>query len=189
MRVEIIRCGWAEREGPEREYHDHVWGVPIHDDRALFKMLMLEGQQAGLSWSTILRKMDALNEAYDGFDPAIVARYGEDKVAQLLQNPGIIRNRLKILAVIENAKAYFRLCERYDSLDAFLWGYVEGKSVVNRWERLSEVPASTELSDRISKDLKNLGFKFVGTTIVYAFLQAVGVVNDHLVSCAFRRAP
>ena len=184
----IIRCGWAAREGLEQEYHDKVWGVPVHDDRTLFRMLMLEGQQAGLSWSTILRKMDALNEAYDGFDPALLARYGEDKLAELLANPGIIRNRLKIRAAIENAKAYFTLCQRHGSLDQFLWGYVDGAPVVNRWERLDQVPASTPLSDRISADLKKLGFKFVGTTIVYAFLQAVGVVNDHLVSCAFRRA-
>lgn len=187
--MEITRCPWAGREGLEQDYHDRVWGVPVHDDGALFKMLMLEGQQAGLSWSTILKKMDQLCEAYDGFDPAILAQYDEAKVAALLQNPGIIRNRLKILSAIENAKAYFRLCERYGSLDAFLWGYVGGVPVVNRWESLSQVPASTELSDRISKDLKKWGFKFVGSTIVYAFLQAVGVVNDHLVSCAFRRAP
>jgi DNA-3-methyladenine glycosylase I len=186
--MEITRCGWAAREGLEQAYHDTVWGVPVHDDRALFRMLMLEGQQAGLSWSTILRKMDALNAAYDGFDPAILVQYGEDKVAELLGNPGIIRNRLKILAAIENARSYFSLCEQYGSLDQFLWGYVGGTPVVNHWESLSQVPASTPLSDRISADLKKLGFKFVGTTIVYAFLQAVGIVNDHLVSCAFRRA-
>jgi len=190
--MEIIRCGWAAREGLEQEYHDRVWGVPVHDDRALFRMLMLEGQQAGqqagLSWSTILRKMDALDAAYDGFDPAVLIGYGEDKVAELMGNPGIIRNRRKILAAIENARAYFSLCEQHGSLDEFLWGYVGGKPVVNHWESLSQLPASTPLSDRISKDLKNLGFKFVGSTIVYAFLQAVGVVNDHLVSCAFRRA-
>ena len=185
--MEITRCGWAERGGPERDYHDRVWGVPVHDDRALFRMLMLEGQQAGLSWSTVLRKMGALDEAYDGFDPAALARYGEEKVAQLLKNPGVIRNHLKIRAAIENARAYFHLCEAHGSLDAFLWGYVGGAPVVNRWESPSQVPASTPLSDRISQDLKKLGFRFVGTTIVYAFLQAVGIVNDHLVSCAFRR--
>ncbi len=186
--MEITRCGWAAREGLEQEYHDEVWGVPVHDDKALFRMLMLEGQQAGLSWSTILRKMDALNDAYDGFDPAILVQYGEAKVAELLGNPGIIRNRLKILAAIGNARAYFALCESHGSLDQFLWAYVDGAPVLNHWESLSQVPASTPLSDRISVDLKKLGFKFVGTTIVYAFLQAVGVVNDHLVSCAFRRA-
>jgi DNA-3-methyladenine glycosylase I len=188
MPMESVRCGWAEREGLEQAYHDRVWGVPVHDDKMLFRMLMLEGQQAGLSWSTILRKIDALDEAYDGFDPAVLVRYGEDKAAELLQNPGIIRNRLKVRAAAENARAYFRLCEVHGSLDAFLWGYVDGTPVVNHWERLSQVPASTLLSDRISRDLKAFGFKFVGTTIVYAFLQAVGVVNDHLVSCAFRRA-
>ncbi len=186
--AETIRCGWAEKPGPEQDYHDRVWGVPEHDDRALFKMLILEGQQAGLSWSTILKKMDALSEAYDGFDPAVLARYGEDKLSALMQNPGVIRNRLKVRAAVENAKAYFALCEKHGSLDAFLWGYVGGASVVNHWESLAQVPASTPLSDRISRDLKALGFKFVGTTIVYAYLQAVGVVNDHLVLCAFRRA-
>lgn len=186
--MEITRCGWAEREGLEQEYHDRVWGVPVHDDRALFRMLMLEGQQAGLSWSTILRKMDALNVAYDGFDPALLIMYGEAKVAQLLGNPGVIRNRLKILAAIGNARAYFALCEAHGSLDRFLWAYVDGKPVVNHWERLDQVPASTPLSDQISVDLKRLGFKFVGTTIIYAFLQAVGVVNDHLIFCSFRRA-
>lgn len=186
--MEIIRCGWAAREGLEQEYHDRVWGVPVHDDKAFFRMLMLEGQQAGLSWSTILRKMDALNDAYDGFDPAILVQYDEAKEAQLLGNPGIIRNRLKILAAIGNARAYYALCEAHGSLDQFLWAYVGGKPVVNHWESLSQVPASTPLSDRISLDLKKLGFKFVGTTIVYAFLQAVGVVNDHLISCSFRRA-
>lgn len=188
MESEITRCGWAEHGALERAYHDEAWGVPVHDDRALFKMLILEGQQAGLSWSTILRKMGALCEAYDDFDPALLSRYGEEKVAQLLQNPGVIRNRLKIRAVIENAKAYFALCEQHGSLAAFLWEYVGGKPVVNEWTSLSEVPASMPLSDQISRDLKKLGFKFVGTTIVYAFLQAVGIVNDHLAGCAFRRA-
>ncbi len=184
---EITRCGWAQKPGPEQDYHDRVWGVPVHDDHALFKMLILEGQQAGLSWSTILKKMDSLCAAYDDFDPAAVAQYGEDKVAQLLQNPGIIRNRLKILAAIENARRYFDLREKYGSLDAFLWNYVDGKPIVNHWSRLEQVPAATHLSDRISADLKKLGFKFVGSTIVYAYLQAVGVVNDHLVGCYFRR--
>ena len=186
--MEITRCGWAAREGLEQAYHDTVWGVPVHEDKALFRMLMLEGQQAGLSWSTILKKMDALDKAYDGFDPALLIQYDDEKVAQLMGNPGIIRNRLKIHAAIQNARAYFALIEQYGSLDEFLWGYVDGKPVVNHWERLDQVPASTPLSDRISVDLKKLGFKFVGTTIVYAFLQAVGVVNDHLASCAFRRA-
>lgn len=184
---EITRCGWAQKPGLEQDYHDNVWGVPVHDDRELFKMLILEGQQAGLSWSTILRKMDALCAAYDDFNPAAVAQYGEDKVEQLLQNSGIIRNRLKINAAIENARRYFDLRAKYGSLDAFLWHYVEGKPVVNHWARLEQVPAATPLSDRISADLKSLGFKFVGSTIVYAYLQAVGVVNDHLVGCHFRR--
>jgi DNA-3-methyladenine glycosylase I len=186
--AEITRCGWAEKPGPEQDYHDSVWGVPEHDERALFKMLILEGQQAGLSWSTILRKMDALSEAYDGFDPAALARWDEERIAAVLQNPGVIRNRLKVRAAVGNAKAYFALCERHGSLEAFLWGYVGGAPQVNRWESFSQVPAHTPLSDEISRDLKALGFKFVGSTIVYAWLQAVGVVNDHLTSCAFRRA-
>jgi DNA-3-methyladenine glycosylase I len=188
MEGEITRCGWGCKSELERNYHDHVWGVPVHDDRTLFKMLILEGQQAGLSWSTILSKMDALCAAYDDFDPEKLKGYREDKVAALLQDAGIIRNRLKILAAIHNAERYYALCEKYGSLNDFLWGYVDGKPIVNEWTSLSQIPASTQLSDRISKDLKAMGFKFVGSTIVYAFMQAVGMVNDHLVSCAFRRA-
>ncbi|NLG25424.1 MAG: DNA-3-methyladenine glycosylase I [Clostridiales bacterium] len=176
--------------GPlERDYHDQVWGVPEHDERALFRMLILEGQQAGLSWSTILKKMDALRAAYDDFDPEKLACYGEDKVEALLQNPGIIRNRLKVRAAIGNARCYLKLCQRHGSLGAFIWGYVGGRPIVNEWQSADQVPAATDLSGRISKDLKALGFSFVGSTIVYAYLQAIGVVNDHLAHCAFRRAP
>jgi len=170
----------------EQEYHDTQWGIPVHDDKTLFKMLILEGMQAGLSWSTILSKMDTLCAAFDDFDPAVVARYDVDKVEALLQNSGIIRNRAKVNAAVHNANRYFALCEKHGSLDEFLWSYVDFKPIQNQWEQLSQIPANTALSDRISGDLKKLGFKFVGTTIIYAFLQAVGIVNDHLLSCSFR---
>jgi DNA-3-methyladenine glycosylase I len=181
----LTRCGWAEGSDLERAYHDEVWGVPVHDDRALFRMLILDGMQAGLSWSTILKKMDAMMAAFDGFDPEIVAAYGPEKVEALLQDPGIIRNRLKVNAVIGNAKAYFNIVEEFGSFDAYLWGFVGGVPIVNAWEKMEDVPTHTEISDALGKDLKKRGFKFVGTTIVYAFMQAIGMVNDHIVSCAF----
>ncbi len=181
----ITRCDWAEGNELDRTYHDEVWGVPVHDDHQLFKMLLLEGMQAGLSWSLILKKMDTLCEAFDDFDPAKLAVYDEAKKAELLSNPGIIRNRLKVAAATTNAQAYFSLLEKHGSFDSFLWGYVGFKPLMNAWTEQAQVPASTPLSDRISKDLKKAGFKFVGTTIVYSFMQAVGMVNDHLVSCPF----
>ncbi|GHV32062.1 DNA-3-methyladenine glycosylase [Synergistales bacterium] len=184
---EIIRCPWADADPLSRRYHDDEWGVPCHDERHLFKMLILEGKQAGLSWSTILKKMGTMELAFDGFDPQIMAAYNDAKVEQLLQNPGIIRNKLKVNAAITNAKAYFGLRAAHGSFDAFLWAYVGGKPIVNDWANFSELPAKTELSDAISKDLRKLGFKFVGSTIVYSFMQAVGLVNDHLRDCAFRR--
>lgn len=186
MENKIIRCPWAESSVLEQEYHDTQWGIPVHDDKTLFKMLILEGKQAGLSWSTILSKMDTLCAAFDDFDPAVVARYDGDKVEALLQNSGIIRNRAKVNAAVHNANRYFVLCEKHGSLDEFLWNYVDFKPIQNQWEQLSQVPSSTPLSNQISHDLKKLGFKFVGTTIIYAFLQAVGIVNDHLLSCSFR---
>lgn len=185
MAEEIIRCGWAAGSALEQDYHDQVWGVPEHDDRQLFKMLQLEGMQAGLSWSLILKKWDALCQAFDDFDPDIVQHYGAAKVEALLQNPGIIRNRLKVNAVITNAKAYFSVREAFGSFDAYLWSFVGGKPIVNAWEAMDQIPASTPVSDALSKGLKKRGFKFVGTTIIYAFMQAVGMVNDHLVSCSF----
>jgi DNA-3-methyladenine glycosylase I len=187
MSDETLRCGWAAHSLLEREYHDHKWGVPVHDERELFRMLMLEGKQAGLSWSTILLKMDTLCAAFDDFDPAVIVHYDEHKVDALLHNSGIIRNRLKVNAVIHNAKAYFRLCEAHGSLERFFWSYVNDQPIINAWESMAQVPASTPLSDVIAQDLKKLGFKFVGSTIIYAFMQSVGMVNDHLVSCAFRR--
>lgn len=183
MDAKIIRCDWATNHKLDEEYHDKIWGKPQHDDRELFKMLMLEGMQAGLSWSTILKKMDSMCEAFDDFNPEILITYNEAKIEGLMQNPGIIRNRLKINSAVVNAKTYFKLCEEFSSLDEYLWAYVDYKPIVNAWKTQDEVPASTELSARISKDLKKRGFKFVGTTIIYAFMQAVGMVNDHLVSC------
>ncbi|MBA4698800.1 MAG: DNA-3-methyladenine glycosylase I [Ruminococcus sp.] len=182
---EIKRCDWAVKSELEQEYHDKVWGIPVHDDRKLFKMLILEGKQAGLSWSTILKKMDTLCEAFDDFDPAILVTYDDAKIESLLQNNGVIKNKLKVNAVVNNAKAYFKLCEEFGSLDNYLWKFVDNKPIVNAWTKIEDVPANTSISDAISKDLKKRGFKFVGTTIIYSFMQAVGMVNDHLVSCAF----
>lgn len=186
MTQELIRCDWAIKSQIEQDYHDREWGVPVHDDRELFKRLILEGKQAGLSWAIILAKKDTLCEAFDNFDPEILVTYDDNKVAELLQNSGVIKNRLKVNAVINNAHAYFRLCEEFGSLDSYLWSFIDHKPIINRWEKIEEVPASTPLSDKISKDLKKRGFKFVGTTIVYAFMQSIGMVNDHLVSCSFR---
>lgn len=188
MSESIIRCGWANGSELEQQYHDTEWGVPVHDDRALFRMLMLECMQAGLSWSIILKKRETLCAAFDDFDPSPVARYNENKVAELLQNDGIIKNRLKVAATINNAQRYFELCERHGSLDNFLWSYVNYQPIINRWTEAGEVPSTTPLSDLISKDLKRLGFKFVGSTVVYAFMQSVGIVNDHLLDCHFRNA-
>jgi DNA-3-methyladenine glycosylase I len=182
---EKTRCGWALKNQLEQDYHDNEWGRPVFDDATLFAMLQLEGMQAGLSWSTILARRQTICAAFDGFDPAKIEQYDEQKVESLLQNPGIIRNRLKVLAVINNARAYRQLCRDCGSLSAYLWAYVCGKPIVNAWQRMEDVPASTPLSDAISKDLKKRGFKFVGSTIIYAFMQAVGMVNDHLTSCAF----
>lgn len=178
----ISRCGWAIRELDAR-YHDEEWGVPSHDDRHLFEMLTLEGAQAGLSWSTILQRREGYRRAFDGFDVATIAEYGPEKQEALMQDAGIIRNRAKIAATVGNARAYLRLQEEFGSFDAFLWGFVDGKPIVNAWETMGELPARTDLSDRLSKELLRRGFKFVGSTICYAYLQATGVVNDHVVSC------
>lgn len=183
----ITRCAWANNSERYAKYHDEIWGIPVHDDRELFKMLILEGKQAGLSWSTILLKMESLCEAFDNFDPSIIIKYDDKKIEELLNNPGIIRNRLKINAVINNAKQYFKIREEFGSLDNYFWTYVDYKPIVNSWERLEEIPARTELSDLISKDLKKRGFKFIGSTIIYSFMQASGMVNDHLISCSFRK--
>lgn len=165
------------------DYHDNEWGRPVYDSRQLFELLTLDCMQAGLSWLTILKKRKSYQEAFDYFDPHKIALYDETKVEELMQNPGIIRNRLKIKAIINNAKAYLTLEEKYGSFSDWLWKYVDHKPIVGHWKKLEDIPSKTELSDRISTDLKELGFKFVGSTIVYAFMQGVGIVNDHYKGC------
>jgi|SRR5580658_2391892 DNA-3-methyladenine glycosylase I len=182
-----IRCGWA-RNDLAVEYHDKEWGVPVHDDRLLFEFLILEGAQAGLSWDTILRKRDNYRAAFDRFDAAKVARYDAGNVARLLKNPGIVRNRLKIGAAIDNAKVFRAVQKEFASFDAYIWGFVGGSPRVNSWRAMKQVPASTAESDAMSKDLKRRGFRFVGSTICYAFMQATGMVNDHTVDCFRYRA-
>jgi DNA-3-methyladenine glycosylase I len=176
------RCPWATTE-LYRQYHDLEWGVPIHDDRLLFEFLILEGAQAGLSWETILKKRENYRAAFDGFEPAVVAKYGQKKKQSLLANEGIVRNRLKIDAAIENAKAFLRVQEEIGSFDGYLWAFVGHEPKQNAWKSKKDVPATTAESDAMSKDLKRRGFKFVGSTICYAFMQAVGMVNDHLTGC------
>ena len=165
------------------DYHDNEWGRPVHDDNKLFEMLILEGAQAGLSWITVLKKRDSYRKAFDGFDPKKVSLYDDTKIAELLANEGIIRNRLKINAAILNAKLFLEIAETHRSFDNFIWKYVDYKPIVGNWKSVEDIPITTEISDKISKDLKKLGFKFVGSTIIYSFMQAVGMVNDHLKSC------
>ncbi len=179
----MIRCEWANGSEKEMEYHDREWGVPVHDDRTLFEFLILEGAQAGLSWSTILNKREGYRSAFDNFDVNAVARYGEDKIATLRTDSGIVRNKLKINAAVVNARAFMEVQESFGSFDQYIWEFVDGKAIRNAWEKASDVPANTPVSDRMAKDLKARGFKFVGTTICYAFMQAVGMVNDHTVDC------
>ena len=177
------RCPWCEGFDLYRDYHDNEWGVPLRDDRALFELLILEGAQAGLSWATILKKRAHYRLVFDGFDPVRIARYDEAKVAALLADPGIVRNRAKVAATIRNAQAYLALTAEGRSFSDFLWSFVDGKPVRNAWTSLAQVPAKTPQSDAMSKALARAGFKFVGSTICYAFMQAAGMVNDHLVSC------
>ena len=182
------RCDWCGTDPLYTAYHDEEWGVPLHDDRALFEMLILEGAQAGLSWITILKKRETYRAAFDGFDPAVVARYGPDKMAALKADPGIVRNSAKIRAAVDNAKAWLEVMERDEGgFAGLLWGVVDGRPIVNRWRASSEVPAETVESKTMSKVLKARGFRFVGPTICYAFMQAVGMVNDHTIGC-FRHA-
>lgn len=176
------RCDWARNE-LAIHYHDTEWGLPLHDDRGLFEFLILEGAQAGLSWDTILAKRDNYRKAFDNFDAAKVARYSDAKCTKLLADPGIVRNRLKIASAVRNANAFLSVQKEFGTFDAYIWSFVDGKPIVNNWKSLSEVPASTPVSDAISKDLKKRGFNFVGSTIMYAFMQATGMVNDHLTSC------
>ena len=177
------RCGWANGSDLLQSYHDHEWGVEVHDDRTLFEFLVLEGAQAGLSWSTILRKREAYRKAFDNFDARKVSRYSEKTVARLLANPEIIRNRLKINAAITNARAFMQVQQEFGSFDRYIWQFVDGKPIRNAWKEMTDIPASTPASIAMSRDLKKRGFKFVGPTICYAFMQAVGMVNDHVVDC------
>jgi DNA-3-methyladenine glycosylase I len=183
MSPNVVRCPWAGSDPLYVTYHDEQWGVPTHDDQLLFEMLILEGAQAGLSWITILKKRDNYRRAFSQFDPGRVARYDSRKVSQLLTNEGIVRNRLKIRSAISNAKAFLRVQAEFGSFDRYLWRIVDGRPLENVWTTLSQVPASTPLSDALSKDLKQRGFSFVGSTICYAFMQATGLVDDHLTSC------
>jgi len=177
------RCPWPGVDEMYIKYHDEEWGAPVHDDQKHFEFLVLEGAQAGLSWSTILKRRENYRQAYDNFDPVKVARYDETKVAELLSNAGIIRNRKKVESSINNARLFLEVQREFGSFDKYIWSFVDFKPVINSWKTLSELPATTELSDRISKDLKKRGFSFVGSTIIYAHIQAIGLVNDHLVSC------
>ncbi len=177
------RCAWANNDPLYIKYHDEEWGVPLHDDQKIFEFLCLEGAQAGLNWLMILKKRDNYRKAFDNFDPNKVARYGEKKIARLLENPGIIRNRLKVNAFVQNARAFLQVQQEFGSFDKYIWQFVEGKPKQNHWKDLSEIPASTRESDVLSKDLKRRGFTFVGSTICYAHMQATGMVNDHLRKC------
>ncbi len=176
------RCSWAKNV-LAIQYHDSEWGVPLHDDHRLFEFLILEGAQAGLSWDTILAKRANYRKAFDNFDPGKVAKYGDKKFDELIQNAGIVRNRLKIKSAIQNANAYLRVVDEFGSFDKYIWRFVGGKQIDNKWKSMANVPAKTEISDAMSKDLKKRGFNFVGSTICYAFMQATGMVNDHIVSC------
>jgi DNA-3-methyladenine glycosylase I len=179
---EIIRCGWA-RTDLSIPYHDREWGVPQHDDRILFEHLLLDGAQAGLSWEIILRKREGYRRAFDHFDPNVVANYDRRRVTRLLADEGIIRNRLKIESAIRNARAFLEVQREFGSFDIYIWGFVGGRPKVNRWRTMKQIPATSRESDAMSKDLKKRGFNFVGSTICYAFMQAAGLVNDHLVTC------
>ncbi len=177
------RCDWANRSELEQSYHDNEWGVEIHDDRTLFEFLVLEGAQAGLSWSTILRKREGYRRAFDNFDARKISKYSENTVSRLLTKSEIIRNRLKINAAVTNARAFLQVQKEYGSFDRYIWQFVNGKPVQNSWRKMTDIPSSTPESDAMSKDMQKRGFKFIGPTICYAFMQAVGMVNDHVVDC------
>lgn len=177
------RCGWSESDPLYVEYHDQEWGVPLHEDKKLFEFLILEGMQAGLSWLTVLKKRNNFRQAFDHFDAEKIARYSPKHITKLMNNPGIIRNELKIKAAVKNARAYLDVREQFKNFDNYIWQFTDGKPLQNAWKTLKQVPASTKQSDEMSKALKKRGFTFVGTTICYAYMQAVGMVNDHLVHC------
>jgi DNA-3-methyladenine glycosylase I len=177
------RCAWAGSDPLYCHYHDHEWGVPVHDDRLLFEFLILEGAQAGLSWITILRKREAYRRAFSNFEPGVVAAFDSARVVELMNDSGIVRNRLKIASAITNAEAFLEVVKEFGSFDRYIWSFIGGKTLQNSWGRLSDLPCSSEVSDRMSRDLKKRGFKFVGSTICYSFMQAVGMVNDHTTDC------
>ena len=179
----INRCGWSISDPLMIDYHDKEWGVPVHDDRKHFEMIVLDGAQAGLSWQTVLRKRESYREAFDNFDPKKVARYNEKKIRELLNNPGIIRNRLKVNSAVVNAKAFLEVTDEFGSFDKYIWQFVGHRTIHNEWKSLKELPAKTSVSDAMSKDLKKRGFNFVGSTICYAYMQAAGMVNDHTTEC------
>lgn len=178
-----IRCAWAEGSDLERDYHDQEWGRAVHDDQVLFEFLILEGAQAGLSWSTILKKRESYRQAFDQFDAKKIARYKEKKIESLLNNPGIVRNKLKVRSAVLNAQVFLEIQKEFGSFDQYIWSFVGNSPIQNSWKKLEEIPAKTPESDAMSKDLKKRGFKFVGSTICYAFMQAVGMVNDHTTDC------
>ena len=177
------RCDWLTDDETYIAYHDSDWGVPVHDDTKLFEMLILEGAQAGLSWLTVLKRRESYRKAYDGFDPVKIAQWNQEKIESLLKDPGIIRNRLKVESARTNAQAFLKIVDEFGSFDDFIWSFVRGKPIQNSWETLKEIPSTTHESDRMSKELKKRGFKFVGSTSCYAFMQSVGMVNDHTVDC------
>ncbi|MEM7050614.1 MAG: DNA-3-methyladenine glycosylase I [Acidobacteriota bacterium] len=183
MSPDRVRCGWAGSEEIYQDYHDQEWGVPLHDEGRLFEMLILEGAQAGLSWITILKRRQGYREVFDGFDAATIASYDQPKIERLLSDTRIIRNRLKVEGTVKNARAYLRLRDEGSSLDAYLWDFVDGEPIQNAWPQLADVPAETTLSKSLSKDLKKRGFTFVGPTICYAYMQSIGMVNDHTTDC------
>lgn len=178
-----LRCVWCGDDPLYRDYHDNEWGVPVFDDQKLFEFLILEGMQAGLSWITILRKRENFRKAFSQFKVTTIARYPNEKLETLLQNPGIIRNRRKVYGVVQNAKAFLKTQEQFGTFSDFIWRYTEGKSIINKWRKHSQLPATTSISDVMSKDLKKMGYTFIGSTICYAFMQAVGMVNDHCIDC------
>lgn len=177
------RCAWSTKNQLDQDYHDEEWGVPLHDDPMLFEFLILEGAQAGLSWSTVLAKRENYRKAFDNFDVHKIIRYDQTKIDALLQDKGIIRNKLKVNSVVTNAKAFIKVQEEFGSFDTYIWSFVDGKTIQNTWKDISEVPSKTAISDKMSKDLKKRGFKFIGSTICYAFMQATGMVNDHTTDC------
>ncbi len=179
------RCGWAKGE-KDILYHDTEWGVPSYDDGYIFEMLILEGFQAGLSWNTILQKRENFRKAFDNFDYKKISKYDEKKLNELMQNEGIIRNKLKINSAVTNAVSFMKIQKEFGSFSDYIWGFTDKKRIINKWKDLSEVPTTTELSDKISKDLKKRGFKFIGSTIIYSFLQAIGIIDDHLASCPYK---